>query len=245
MSISAARIKEIQSLKLKKQRNALGLFVAEGEKVIHELLAAGMKLTALFSTENVSLDVDPVLVTQISPSTLSRISHFATPNKMLGLFQLPTTTFVPELALKELVMVLDRVNDPGNLGTLIRIADWFGIRHVVCSEGSADPYQPKVVQSSMGSIAHVQLYKAELSSLFAAYEKEKPNVYGALMEGQPLFSASLKQNGFIVFGNESHGISKELLPHLSEKLTIPAFGRAESLNVAAAAAIVCAEFRRN
>jgi TrmH family RNA methyltransferase len=244
MALSASQIKQLQSLKLKKNRKALGVFVAEGEKVVNELIASGLTPSSVYTTTPIDLNLPEERIVVISEKTLGRISHFNTPNKLLAVFPLPKTSFQAETAKEELIMVLDQINDPGNMGTLIRIADWFGIRHVICSEGCADPYQPKVVQASMGSIAHVQLYTEHLPALFEQYTEKIPPVYGAVLDGTSIYDTPLENTGFLVFGNESHGISKAVESALSHRITIPAYGKAESLNVAAAAAVVCAAFRK-
>lgn len=227
-------LKLIRSLHQKKYRLRHGLFVAEGEKVVRELAASGMEVHAVYSTDP---EVYPG-ATPISETDLKRISALVQPNKVLGVFRIPDAG-APEW--NGWVLALDGVRDPGNLGTLIRLADWFGIREVVCSPDTVDCYNPKVLQATMGSLARVRVYYASLEELLPGCGLP---AYGASMEGRPAAETSLPSQGVLVLGSESHGISSGVRAILKETVSVPAIGQAESLNVATAGAILLYEIRR-
>ena len=217
-----------------------GLFVAEGPKIIGDLLSSGMKLHSIYATEVVK-DIDAE-VELISAVELKRISSLKTANTMLAVFHIPDKT---ELKSAGLIVALDTVRDPGNLGTIIRLCDWFGVKQLVCSTGTVDCYNPKVVQATMGSIARVSVHYTDLS---AYIKNTQLPVYAAVMEGSNVYKMSIPGAAVIVMGNEANGISSELLDLIEHKVTIPNFGNAisaESLNVATATAILLSEFRRN
>lgn len=240
--ISKNQIKLIRSLELKKNRKREGLFVAEGPKVVGDLLQAGYQPRMLFSTTDCP---DAALITE---EELYKISFLQHPQETLAVFEIPPT---PDLRQQtpniSLSLALDGVQDPGNMGTIIRIADWFGINTIYCSMETADVYNPKVVQATMGSIAHVQVEYTDLPELLKGLPASCP-VYGTLLDGENIYEQGLSPNGIIVMGNEGKGISQEVRKHITKKLLIPDFHidglRAESLNVAIATAITCSEFRR-
>lgn len=238
--VSKSQIKLITSLQQKKYRDKTGLFVAEGPKVIAELLEAGLNLHSLFSTEaDLGFSERFFSVTELE---LQKISFLKTANTSLALFEIPKQIPMPQ---QGLVLALDAVRDPGNLGTIIRMCDWFGLTQVVCSVDTADCYNPKVIQATMGSIARIQVTYCDLE---AYIKNSKIPVYGACMEGVNVYAHTWAANGILVMGNEANGISEGISKLLHEKITIPQFGKkqeAESLNVATATAILLSEFRRS
>ena len=229
--ISKNKIKLIHSLETKKGREKAGLFVAEGPKVVNDLLHAG------FTAENIFEDIEDI----------KKISFLQHPQSMLGVFKLPRNEHYTEFSITQLVLALDGVQDPGNLGTIIRVADWFGIKDIFCSLDTADCWNPKVVQATMGSIARVQLHYVDLNKMVESLPADYP-IYATLLDGENIYKQELSHHGMIVMGNEGKGISPILRTKINRKLYIPSYSSegntAESLNVAIATSIVCAEFRR-
>ena len=260
VAISKNQIKFIRQLEQKKFRRREGLFVAEGTKVVGDLLAH-YQPHSLFATPDWlasnsvpelsrSAVPEPVegqdgpIVTEVSPEELSRISFQQHPQQVLALFPIPSHpfTFLP----LHLSLALDGIQDPGNLGTIIRIADWFGIQTIFCSEDTVDAWNPKVVQATMGSIARVNIIYTSLVELIDTLPDDYP-VYGTLLDGDNIYTQPLTPHGLIVMGNEGNGISPEIRQKVNHRLLIPSYRNddtAESLNVAIATAITCAEFRR-
>ncbi len=249
--ISKNKIKYIHSLELKKNRNKEGVFVAEGHKVVEELLAYNKAVTVVATQEwldrhNLSSSTETIAV---SEDELQRVSLLQHPQQVLAVFQQDGGgTFQPDdVDTTKLSLALDGVQDPGNLGTIIRIADWFGIVDIFCSPDTADVYNPKVVQATMGSIARVKVTYGDLCALTDALPHSFP-VYGTLLDGDNIYNSPLQKYGLIVMGNEGKGISPALAAKVNRRLLIPNYppGRetADSLNVAIATAITCAEFRR-
>ena len=232
------QLKLVRSLELKKNRKKEGLFVAEGPKVVGDLLRAGFKARLIFSTTERE---DAVMVTDDELRKLSFLQH---PQEVLAVFEIPQNSQFSILH-SQLALALDSVQDPGNLGTIIRIADWFGISTIYCSEDTADVYNPKVVQATMGSLAHINIVYCDLVELLQHYDGP---IYGTLLDGQDIYQQELSQKGIIVMGNEGNGISQRVRPLITHRLLIPNFNKnsetAESLNVAIATAITCSEFRR-
>ena len=242
-------IKELRSLATKRHREKAGLFVAEGPKVVADLLAAGWTLETVYATESGRSHLPQRFAGQadtVSEETLARISFLQHPQGVVALFHLPEAK-TPQPSAKELYIALDGVQDPGNVGTIIRIADWFGINRIYCSPDTADAYAPKVVQASMGSIARVEIVYTDLHLLLQSLPADMP-VFGTFLDGDNIYDGQLPESGIVVMGNEGNGISPGLRALISKKLLIPNFRpdgqRAESLNVAVATAIVCSEFRR-
>jgi TrmH family RNA methyltransferase len=233
-----SQVKYIQSLSHKKLRDEEGVFVAEGPKLINELLSAGLPLQQLYGVKEwIEGQVQPMTnsITEISQSELERISGLQTPNQVLGIFKKPESiTHPPER--NTVSLMLDTIQDPGNLGTIIRCADWFGISQIFCSLDCADAYNPKVVQASMGSIARVQVMYGTLTRLLA----EAPDVptYAAVLNGTDVRKLPPLKEGIIIIGNESKGISDALLALSRNRITIPRHGKAESLNAAVATGII-------
>jgi|TARA_B110000908_G_C10233269_1_gene441797 TrmH family RNA methyltransferase len=216
------------------------MFVVEGVKVVQEFLNSNYKLVEVFSTD-ISYSKFSSNFTKVSSKELSKISNFSSPNKVLATFQIPSPS---KVNWSGLVLALDAINDPGNLGTIIRLCDWFGIGDLVCSETTVDCYNSKVVQSSMGSHSRVNITYANLEIVLA----DSKVCYGAFMDGVSIYQEELAETGVIVLGNEANGISKEIEALMDSRLSIPRFGsfkQTESLNVANAAAIILSEFKRN
>ncbi len=250
--LEKAQKKLITSLSQKKYRDKYGLFVAEGPKLIHDLLTSGMTPEILVSTHNNNIFPslkDNTVHHTIGEAELKKISFLKTPQGVLGVFRKPAQTFRFGDHANDLTLCLDGIQDPGNMGTILRLADWFGIPFIVCSPDSADVFNPKVVQSSMGALARVTVYYIPLAKFCrdSSIHLHLP-VFGTFMEGENIFSTSLPDKGLIIMGNEGKGIRMETEEAVTTRLGIPAFGAAhsgmESLNVAVATAIVCAEFRR-
>ena len=241
--ISKNQIKQIKQLEQKKFRRREGLFVAEGPKVVGDLMKR-RKPVAVFATADYTPPV-PMEMQLITDEELHRISFLQHPQEVVALFPLPEPLpVVPDSS--KLILALDGVQDPGNLGTIIRLADWFGINDIVCSTETADAWNPKVVQATMGSIARVNVTYTDLSDLLAQLPQDYP-VYGTLLDGDNIYQQLLTQGGIIVMGNEGNGLTEKVRRRVNRRLLIPSYrsdDTAESLNVAIATAIVCAEFRR-
>jgi len=244
--LSKNQIKFVRQLEQKKHRRAECAFVAEGPKVVGDLLACGFTARQLFATEawiasHQGTDaLRAAQVERISDDELRRLSFLQHPQDVLGVFQIPNAS--AECATGGLRLALDGVQDPGNLGTIIRVADWFGIDTIYCSEDTADAWSPKVVQATMGSIARVNIKYCHLPTLISA---STVPVYGTLLDGNDLYAEALTADGIIVMGNEGNGISPAVRKLITHRLLIPRYHEgAESLNVAIATAITCAEFRR-
>ena len=247
--ISKNKIKYIRSLELKKNRNKEGKFVAEGFKVVDDLLALQPADLIVATGEwlrgkNFEAETE---VIEVTDEELKKVSFLQHPQQVLAVFRQATSGDY-SINTSELSLALDGVQDPGNLGTIIRIADWFGITHIYCSQDTADVYNPKVVQATMGSIARVKVEYGDLLGLVESLSADVP-VYGTLLDGDNIYQQKLENRGLIVMGNEGKGISPALAKKVNHKLLIPNFpeGRAtaDSLNVAIATAITCSEFRRN
>lgn len=241
--ISKNQQKYIHQLEQKKYRKREGLFVAEGTKVVGDLLKR-YQPTALFATEDWDAP-ENTSYTVVTEEELQRISFQQHPQQVLALFPIPQNTS-PVSFRNSLVLALDGVQDPGNLGTIIRIADWFGINTIICSEDTADAWNPKVVQATMGSIARVNVVYANLVELLDTLPSDYP-VYGTFLDGKNIYTQQLSNEGLIIMGNEGNGISDAVREKVNRHLLIPDFHQgdtADSLNVAIATAITCSEFRR-
>lgn len=239
--VSKNQIKLISSLQQKKQRQLHQLFFAEGIKVVQELLFSNFELEHLFTTETIFVEIPSSKQTLITETELKKISALTTPNTCLALFKIPEAKKVEE---KGLLLALDDIRDPGNLGTILRLCDWFGIEQLVCSKETVDLYNPKVVMATMGSIARVNVSYLDLNEFF---KNTKLPVFGTFMDGRNIYKEKLPNEGIIVMGNEANGISKEIENSIKNRLTIPRFGnlqKTESLNVATATAIILSEFKR-
>ena len=248
MALSKNRIKYIRSLELKKNRKADKVFLAEGPKLVGDLLGHFrcrlLIATAEWLSAHKHLPVEDV--TEVSEEELSRASLLKTPQQVLAVFEQPDEAMDASVIGRSLCLALDDVQDPGNLGTIIRLADWFGIEHIFCSPNTVDVYNPKTVQATMGGIARVKLHYTSLPELIGSL-KDIP-VYGTFLDGENMYTQPLSAYGLIVMGNEGNGIGKEVEQLINRKLYIPNYPSeretSESLNVAIATAVVCAEFRR-
>ena len=244
--MTKAEIQLERSLQDKRSRDEEQLFVAEGEKLIGELRHSNLRLRKIFSLEGVFSGEG---VEVISPKEMKRISLLKTANNSLALVEIPRYTLDPKRLADKLVLALDEVQNPGNLGTIIRLADWFGIEEIVCSEGSADCFNPKVVQATMGAILRVRVhYTPDLTRFLGEMAQLGAPVYGTFLAGENIYQTTLSQRGVIVMGNEGRGVSEAVEGCVTQRLFIPPYPAdcptSESLNVAMATGIVCAEFRR-
>jgi TrmH family RNA methyltransferase len=250
--LSHNQIKFINSLKIKKVRQQPKTFIIEGEKGVHELLQSSLQPVKIFALTE-WLDKHEALLRnrriemqEISPEELNKVSDLSTPNQVLALASIPDTSSPDAAAFSGMALALDGIRDPGNMGTIIRTADWFGINKIICSSDSVDMYNPKVVQSTMGSYARVQVFYLNLPDFFQILPVDVP-VFGALLEGPDITGKSFTRPGIILIGSESHGISKALMPYINEPLHIPGFSvsgethQAESLNASIANGIICYE----
>lgn len=255
MAISKNQIKFIRQLEQKKFRRREGLFVAEGTKVVGDLLAH-YKPHSLFATNEWLIEHSSVIchlpsaITEVTDEELRRLSFLQHPQQVLALFPIPLPTDISltsQLSTHtKLSLALDGIQDPGNLGTIIRIADWFGIEQIFCNTDTVDAWNPKVVQATMGSIARVNIIYINLSEFLDTLPSGFP-VYGTLLDGDNIYTQPITPHGIIVMGNEGNGISPEIRQKVNRRLLIPSYrtdDTAESLNVAIATAIICAEFRR-
>lgn len=255
--LSKARIKLIHSLEHKKHRRKEGLFVAEGHKLVGELLSAGHHPAYVCHTTQWTAPLDfssgpdssncPVdIITETELRSASLLQH---PQQVLALFPLPQWQLPsPEAGRKQLLIALDGVQDPGNLGTICRLADWFGIEDIICSQETADIFNPKATQATMGALSRVKVHYTDLAAFLLEASKQSVPIYGTFLDGKNIYERQLTSNGIIVMGNEGKGISHNIASLVSDRLFIPNYPQdrptTESLNVAVATAITCAEFRR-
>lgn len=245
--ISKNKIKFIRSLEMKKNRKENGVFLAEGNKLVSDL-SSHFKCRLLVGTEQwiKSNNVHAEETVTVEKDDLSRVSLLKTPQDVLAVFEMPAHHVSFDKPRNELCLALDDVQDPGNLGTIIRIADWFGIRHIYCSNGTVDAFGPKTVQATMGALARVQLHYCDIKKLISSLENTP--VFGTFLDGDNMYNCELSGNGLIVMGNEGNGISKDVSELINRRILIPNYPQGnettDSLNVAVATAIVCSEFRR-
>ena len=251
--LSKAKLKYIRSLEMKKNRRAEQAFVAEGPKVVGDMLPH-FPCRLLVATDQWH-SLHPMAVADekvtVTPDELTRASFLKAPQEVLAVFALrPEEEEFDACSIlaNELCLALDDVQDPGNLGTIIRLADWFGIRHIFCSPTTADAFNPKVVQATMGALARVQIHYTPLAPMLEELKSREVPIYGTFLDGEDLYEKSLAPHGLIIMGNEGNGISSEVAGYVNERLFIPNYPlgteTSESLNVATATAIICAEFRR-
>ena len=262
--LTKAEIQMIRSLGDKRGRQAEGLFVAEGAKLVTELVAGTLAGGALrvwrvccteeglkqlqSGMEKTFATSKEVQIDMVSQKEMERISFLKTPSALLALVEMPRWRMQATKRGAELILALDGVQDPGNMGTILRIADWFGIREVVCSEHTADCFNPKVVQATMGAIARVRVHYLPLTEWLAQAVQAGVPVYGTFLDGDTIYDAPLTTGGIVVMGSEGKGVSAQVAALVTHRLYIPSFPAgvptSESLNVATATAIVCSEFRR-
>ena len=247
--LSKAKASILSSLSIKKYREEHRLFLVEGFKIIEEVLKTGMEIRMLVGLPESleKIDIDSSLKFETDQRTMEKLSNFNTASAIMAAVAIPRKELNISDLSDSLTMAIDTVQDPGNFGTIIRICDWFGIRNIVCSNGSTDLYNPKVVQSTMGAFTRVNIFYADLPQFIADYRQQTGlDCFGTFLEGDNIYAQTLPQNGLIVMGNEGKGISPEVEAKITRKLFIPPFhdNHVESLNISMAAAIVCNEFRR-
>ncbi|MFY0253755.1 TrmH family RNA methyltransferase [Chitinophaga sp. 30R24] len=240
--LSKAQIKYIQSLQHKKNRQKSSQYVAEGDKIVQELLQAGMPVRAVYATGDWLEQHTTLLATlssgaaiPVEAPVLKQLSSLTTPNRAIALVDMPPLADpLPEAG--EVTLALEAIQDPGNMGTLIRIADWFGIRKIICSPDCVDIYNPKTIQATMGSIVRVRIAESDITPLL---QQTAVPSYAATLHGQNIADFPAMKEGIILIGNEGRGLSEEVIALATHRITIPRFGGAESLNAAVAAGIIC------
>lgn len=245
--LSKSTISLLKSLQQKKFRTAHGLFLVEGYKSVLDFANSAYQIVTIYHTNA----IDPKLLklsvkinfSEISLSELEKISSLRSPQDIIALVKMPAWPVLQTNVLKgKFAIALDGIQDPGNMGTIIRTADWFGIQHIICSADTVDVYNPKVVQATMGSLANVNVYYAELAEFL---ESIKMPIFGALLDGSNIYETDFGTEGLIIMGNEGNGVRPEIINLVQNKVTIPRSGKAESLNVGIATAIFCSEIKRN
>jgi len=239
--LSKSHIKLITSLQQKKYRNKYNLFVVEGKKSVLEFINSDFELDSLFYTDDFSGNLPTNNAQLISVNELKKISALKNPNQILGIFKIAISNTILDSGL---VVVLDSINDPGNLGTIIRLCDWFGVNQLVCSLDTVDCFNPKVVQASMGSLTRLSIVYTGLNEYLS---NTSSPIFASLMDGDTIYNTDLPNNAILVLGNEANGISESIIDLATDKISIPRFGvlhKTESLNVATATAILLSEFRR-
>lgn len=265
--LSHNQLKHVSALKIKKFRDEYGEFAAEGNTLVQDLIQSPLEVASVYAlqswiVENLRMISEKKLnVYETEAQDMARISSLSSPSQVLAVVKIPDGALkvlkaedIEQLEemfpgiFQMLSLVLEDISDPGNFGTIVRIADWFGIRTIFCSESSVELYNPKVIQASMGSVARVRVVKTDLQSLLGKIRGRIP-VYGTFLDGENIYGKTLETEGFVVIGSEAHGISAGLSSGITNRLFIPSFGssgngKAESLNAAVAAAIVISEFRR-
>jgi TrmH family RNA methyltransferase len=254
--LSKNQIRHIQSLRVKKQRELRRQFIAEGTRLVLDLLNGSHEVTEIYASSGwIRSNPDQAarnkgILTEVTEGDLGRITALSTPAPVLAVVAIPETENIRLQTAEKLILLLDDIRDPGNLGTIIRIADWFGIDSVVCSDNTVDLYNPKVVQATMGSIARVPVYYRDPAS-FLETLPAGTDIFGAFLDGENIYEAGLPSAGIVIIGNEASGISHEAAKFVTRRLHIPSFGvkgnagnQTESLNASIATAIICSEFRR-
>ena len=250
--LSKNTIKFINSLQKKKYRDKNKLFIVEGDKMVKEIIKSDLEIERIFVTKHWEENINQIklLNETITENELKKISSLKTPNNVLAIIKMPDYEIDKDEIGNELSIVLDDLQDPGNLGTIIRTADWFGIKNIICSRNSADVYNPKVVQATMGAVARVKVHYVDIETFLEnSHFADDFKIYGTFLNGANLNETKLNDKGLIIMGNESKGISKKIEKFVNKRIFIPnypAHGKtSESLNVSTATAIVCYEFRRN
>jgi len=245
--LSKSQISLLKSLHHKKFRSGHGMFLVEGYKSVIDFINSAYPIEAIYHTSA----IDPKLLklsrkmnfVEISLNDLEKISTLKSPQEVIALVKIPQWPVLSEQILRQkFSIVLDGIQDPGNMGTIIRTADWFGIQHIICSEDTVDVYNPKVVQATMGSIAHVNLYYTDLETFLP---QVKLPIFGALLDGENIYHTDFGNEGLLIMGNEGNGVRQSIIKLIEHAVTIPRSGNAESLNVGIATAIFCSEIKRN
>ncbi len=250
--VTKAEILKVRSLHDRESRGRLGLFIAEGMKIVEEIIMSDFEVECVYITEKGLQTLDSKIrsnaLIQVSQKEMERMSTLKSATPILAVIKIPKYNRY-NTSNSELSIALDTVQDPGNLGTIIRLADWFGIGQVICSIDCVDCFSPKVIQATMGAILRVKVYYTDLVKCLSKAKSEGTNIYGTFLEGDNIYKKNLSQGGIIVMGNEGRGISKEVSALINNKLYIPPYpidkgSNSESLNVAVATAVICSEFRR-
>ena len=244
--------KIIQNLEKKKFREKYQIFKVEGEKLVDELLRSSFKIHSIFAytnwIEKNQKRLHGLKVEEVDTHEMSQLSNFQSLPEVIALVHIPTSDYQKSKIQEELSIVLNGIQDPGNLGTILRVADWFGIHHVFCDSDCAGVYNSKCVQASMGAIFRVKTYYPDLPALFQEMQQPDFPIYGTFLDGQNIYTTPLHTKGFIIMGNEGKGISTTIEPFINHKLTIPSFAQneyaTESLNVGVATGIILSEFKR-
>lgn len=248
--LSKSKVKQIRSLELRKFRNELNAFVAEGNKLVADMLHAFEcdLLIAKPSWMATQGDIPAKELLEADDEDIRKASFLKNPQDVLAVFKRPIWSLEAVDPAKQLIIALDGIQDPGNLGTIIRLADWFGIEHIVCSQDTADVFSPKTVQATMGALVHVKVHYTDLPAYLQAQIGKNIPLYGTFLDGENMYTKELSETGIIIMGNEGNGIRPDIEALINEKLYIPNYPQeretSESLNVAIATAVVCAEFRR-
>ena len=238
--VSKSELKYIQSLSDKKVRLETGCFIAEGVKLVGEMIAAGYPIRAIYALDSWDAPDTSIEVNRVEAFELEKMSLLQTPNQVLAVAKMPSKTDAINLTGK-LTIVLDGIQDPGNLGTIIRIADWFGVQQIVASEDTVDVYNPKVIQATMGSFMRVSVAYKNIADWLPTLQLP---VYGALLEGENIFTTKLPKKGILVIGSEAKGIRENCIDFITHPVTIPKIGGAESLNAGVATGIIVAQLTR-
>lgn len=237
--LSKSQIQHVKSLRSKKFRQKYNQFIIEGEKAVNELLDSRLEIEHIYATavwaDSYKKAAEKKWFTLVKNDELERLSGFEQPNKVLAVAKIPDTVFSDEVFNQPITIVLDNIQDPGNLGTIIRIADWYGINDIVCSENTTDVYNPKVINATMGSFLRVNVHYVNLEEVL---EGRYNTVYACVMDGEPVYKLQKFDKAILLIGNEGKGVSKSLLEKAGHKISIPARGKAESLNAAVATAVV-------
>lgn len=248
--LSKSKVKQIRSLELKKFRNELNAFVAEGNKLVADMLHTFEcdLLIAKPSWMATQGDIPAKELLEADEEDIRKASFLKNPQDVLAVFQRPAWSLEEADPTTQLVLALDGIQDPGNLGTIIRLADWFGIEHIVCSPDTADVFSPKTVQATMGALTHVKVHYTDLAAYLTTQTERYIPLYGTFLDGENMYAKELSETGIIIMGNEGNGIRPAIEELINEKLYIPNYPQeretSESLNVAIATAVICAEFRR-
>lgn len=251
--LSKNKKRQVERLQQKKFRDQEGLFVAEGTKLVGDFIHAGMQPRFVVATsigiQQIAEITSDTEFCEVDERELKELSNLKTPTQVIAIFDKPSYNQDIASTPKDLTLLLDRIQDPGNMGTIIRTADWFGIERIICSDTCVDAFAPKVVQATMGALARVAIVETDLAKLLKDnfYGAQIP-VYGTFMNGESIYSTDLQQDAYVIMGNEGRGISEELWPFITKKVSIPSYplGRttSESLNVAMATSVICSEIRR-
>lgn len=251
MEISKSKISLINSLSIGKYRKVHNLFVAEGEKIVTEILKSNLRIKYLICNKNYQIPDLPqhIEIFSADDNTMKKISNLKTQSQIIAVVETLKYELDYSNLLNGLTLCLDDIQDPGNLGTIIRICDWFGIENIICSENSVDLFNPKVIQATMGAFLRVKAFYKNLTEFIPEYKKNTKNVcFGTFLKGKDIYQENLAKQALIVLGNEGKGISKSLEKFIDSKLFIPSFSKneqhSESLNISMAAAITCSEFCR-